>query len=130
MARGNKQNLKPLKERTSEEQRNFHVAGGKASGEARRKKSSIQGMLKAWAQNPIAPAKLKSQAKAFGFDSDEGKALIALAMLQNAMKGNSKYMEMVLAMLGEDMPTPEAPDDGFIEALNGTAAEDWGDADV
>ena len=124
------ENLKPLKSRTTEEHRSFHRAGGKASGEARRKKASVQSIIKAWAEHPIVPAKLKAQAEAFGLDTDEGRSLLALGMLQNAMKGNSKYMEKVLQMLGEENPTAETPADGFLEAIKGTAAEDWGDADV
>lgn len=128
--KGNPQNLKPLNTRTKKEQRIVQQMGGKASGEKRRESSSVQSIIKAWAKNPIVPAKLKAQAEAFGIDTDEGRSLLALGMLQNAMKGNSKYLEKVLQMLGEDNPTAETPADGFFEAIKGTAAEDWGDADV
>lgn len=87
---------------------------------------SVQNIIKKWAKNPIVPAKLKAQAEAFGIDTDEGKALIALSVLQNAMKGNSKYMEMLLRMLGEDSPIQETQDDGFLDAIKGTASDDWG----
>lgn len=130
MGKGAPQNMKPLNTRTKEEQKRIASMGGKASGEARRKKASVQSIIKAWAEHPIVPAKLKAQAEAFGIDTDEGRSLLALGMLQNAMKGNSKYLEKVLQMLGEDNPTAETPADGFIEAIKGTAAEDWGDADV
>ena len=105
------------------------TAERKAANE-RRESSSVQSIIKAWAKNPIVPAKLKAQAEAFGIDTDEGRALLALGMLQNAMKGNSKYLEKVLQMLGEDNQTAETPADGFVEAIKGTAAEDWGNADV
>jgi hypothetical protein len=130
MGKGAPKNMKPLNTRTKEEQKRIASMGGKASGEARRKKASVQSIIKAWAEHPIVPAKLKAQAEAFGIDTDEGRALLALGMLQNAMKGNSKYLEKVLQMLGEDNPTAETPADGFIEAIKGTAAEDWGNADV
>lgn len=130
MGKGAPQNMKPLNTRTKEEQKRIASMGGKASGEARRKKASVQSIIKAWAEHPIVPAKLKAQAEAFGIDTDEGRSLLALGMLQNAMKGNSKYLEKVLQMLGEDNPTAETPADGFIEAIKGTAAEDWGNADV
>lgn len=130
MGKGAPKNMKPLNTRTKEEQKRIASMGGKASGEARRKKASVQSIIKAWAEHPIVPAKLKAQAEAFGIDTDEGRSLLALGMLQNAMKGNSKYLEKVLQMLGEDNPTAETPADGFLEAIKGTAAEDWGDADV
>lgn len=130
MGKGAPKNMKPLNTRTKEEQKRIASMGGKASGEARRKKASVQSIIKAWAEHPIVPAKLKAQAEAFGIDTDEGRSLLALGMLQNAMKGNSKYLEKVLQMLGEDNPTAETPADGFLEAIKGTAAEDWGNADV
>lgn len=130
MGKGAPKNMKPLNTRTKEEQKRIASMGGKASGEARRKKASVQSIIKAWAEHPIVPAKLKAQAEAFGIDTDEGRSLLALGMLQNAMKGNSKYLEKVLQMLGEETPTAETPADGFLEAIKGTAAEDWGDADV
>lgn len=130
MGKGAPKNMKPLNTRTKEEQKRIASMGGKASGEARRKKASVQSIIKAWAEHPIVPAKLKAQAEAFGIDTDEGRSLLALGMLQNAMKGNSKYLEKVLQMLGEENPTAETPADGFLEAIKGTAAEDWGDADV
>lgn len=129
MAKGH-ENLRPLNTRTKEEQREIQKAGGKASGAKRKEKSTVKSIIRAWAENPVVPKHLKKQAEAFGIDTDEGRAILALGMLQNAIKGNSKYLEKVLQMLGEDSPTAETPADGFIEAIKGTAAEDWGDADV
>ena len=124
------ENLVPQNKRTKEEQREIQKAGGKASGAKRKEKSTVKSIIRAWAENPVVPKHLKKQAEAFGIDTDEGRAILALGMLQNAIKGNSKYLEKVLQMLGEDSPTAEIPADGFIEAIKGTAAEDWGDADV
>lgn len=94
--KGNPQNLKPLNTRTKKEQRIVQQMGGKASGEKRRESSSVQSIIKAWAEHPIVPAKLKAQAEAFGIDTDEGRSLLALGMLQNAMKGNSKRSKSVV----------------------------------
>lgn len=129
MAKGH-ENLRPLNTRTKEEQREIQKAGGKASGAKRKEKSTVKSIIRAWAENPVVPKHLKKQAEAFGIDTDEGRSLLALGMLQNAMKGNSKYLEKVLQMLGEENPTAETPADGFIEAIKGTAAEDWGDGNV
>lgn len=126
----NKQNLIPLTSRPKDEQRNIQSMGGKANGAMRRERSSVQKIINEWAKNPIVPAKLKAQAKAFGLETDEGRTLIALGMIQNAMKGNSKYLEAVLRMLGEDSPVAETPADGFLEAIKGTASSDWEDGNV
>lgn len=126
----NEKNLKPLNTRSKSEQRRIQSMGGKANGAKRREKSTVQSIIKAWAENPIVPERFKKQAEAFGLNTDEGRALIALGMLQNAMKGNSKYLDRVLAMLGEDNPTIETPDDGFTAAIKGTAESDWSGEDV
>ncbi len=121
----NEKNLKPLNTRPKSEQRRIQTMGGKANGAKRREKATVQSIIKAWAEHPIVPEKFKRQAEQFGIDTDEGRALIALGMIQNAMKGNSKYLDRVLAMLGEDNPAVDTVDDGFLEAIKGTAPEDW-----
>lgn len=126
----NEKNLKPLNTRSKSEQRRIQSMGGKANGAKRRGKSTVQSIIKAWAENPIVPERFKKQAEAFGLNTNEGRALIALGMLQNAMKGNSKYLDRVLAMLGEDTPMTELPDDGFTAAIKGTAESDWSGEDV
>lgn len=126
----NEKNLKPQNTRTKEEQREIARLGGKASGESRRAKSSIQKMLKQWADKPIKVQELKKEAKKFGLNTNEGRSLLTLALIQGAMNGNTKYMDRVLAMLGEDAPAiSEAVDDGFMDAIKGTAQDDWKEPD-
>ena len=122
----NEKNLIPLNVRTKSEQREIQKMGGKASGEARQEKSSIQKMLKQWADKPIKVQELKKEAKKFGLNTNEGRSLLTLALIQGAMNGNTKYMDRVLAMLGEDAPAiSEAVDDGFMDAIKGSAQDDW-----
>ena len=116
--------------RTGEEQAKTAKAGGVASGIARRKKSTIKSLLKDWADSPISNAQLKRQAESFGLDTDEGKAVLTAAILKNALKGNSKYMEYALKLLGEDSAPDDVANDGFVDAFKATAADDWGDGDV
>lgn len=116
--------------RTGEEQAKTARAGGIASGIARRKKSTIKSLLKDWADSPISNAQLKKQAESFGLDTDEGKAVLTAAILKNALKGNSKYMEYALKLLGEDSAPDDVANDGFVDAFKATAADDWGDGDV
>lgn len=123
-------NLIPFNKRTEDEQRKITKAGGIASGIARRKKSTIKSLLKDWADSPISNAQLKKQAESFGLDTDEGKAVLTAAILKNALKGNSKYMEYALKLLGEDSAPDDVANDGFVDAFKATAADDWGDGDV
>lgn len=126
----NEKNLIPISQRSSNEARENGKKGGIASGEARRQKSSIKSILKTWAESPIAVSKLKKQAEQFGIETDEGRSLLTLALIQGAMKGNSQYMERVLNLLGEDEAGNNEPtDDGFSEAIKGTASDDWKESD-
>lgn len=123
-------NLIPLNRRAKDEQREIQRKGGIANGELRRKKSTIKSLLKDWADSPISNAQLKRQAESFGLDTDEGKAVLTAAILKNALKGNSKYMEYALKLLGEDSAPDDVANDGFVDAFKATAADDWGDGDV
>lgn len=123
-------NLIPFNKRTENEQRKITKAGGIASGIARRKKSTIKSLLKDWADSPISNAQLKKQAESFGLDTDAGKAVLTAAILKNALKGNSKYMEYALKLLGEDSAPDDVANDGFVDAFKATAADDWGDDNV
>jgi hypothetical protein len=121
----NIENLKPQSTRTKEEQREIARLGGKASGEARRQKNTIKSILKQWADSPITVAKLKKEANSYGIETDEGRSLITLALIKGTMKGNAKYMERLLDTLGEDVLLENNTDDGFSEAIKGTASDDW-----
>lgn len=123
-------NLIPFNKRSKTEARENGKVGGIASGIARRKKSTIKSLLKDWADSPISNAQLKKQAESFGLDTDEGKAVLTAAILKNALKGNSKYMEYALKLLGEDSAPDDVANDGFVDAFKATAADDWGDGDV
>ena len=123
-------NLIPFNKRSKTEARENGKAGGIASGIARRKKSTIKSLLKDWADSPISNAQLKKQAESFGLDTDEGKAVLTAAILKNALKGNSKYMEYALKLLGEDSAPDDVANDGFVDAFKATAADDWGDDNV
>ena len=125
-----KDNLIPFNKRSKTEARENGKAGGIASGIARRKKSTIKSLLKDWADSPISNAQLKKQAESFGLDTDEGKAVLTAAILKNALKGNSKYMEYALKLLGEDSAPDDVANDGFVDAFKATAADDWGDDNV
>jgi hypothetical protein len=122
----NIENLKPFtSEQSREKAKENGRKGGIASGEAKRQKNTIKSILKQWADSPITVSKLKKEAKAYGIETDEGRSLITLALIKGAMKGNAKYMERLLDTLGEDALLENNTDDGFNEAIKGTASDDW-----
>lgn len=99
----------------------------------RRKKQAetVKLILEQWAKAPISSAKLKKKAEDMGIDTDSGRALIALALIQNALAGNSKYMERLLQLLGEDEAAQEKDTsmDDLTAAIGSAAAAVWGGGD-
>lgn len=134
MAKGH-ENLIPLNQRTKDEQRKIQAEGGKANGAKRRRRKkqaeTVKLILDQWAKAPISSAKLKKQAEDMGIDTDSGRALIALALIQNALAGNSKYMERLLQLLGEDEAVQEKDTsmDDLTAAIESAAAAVWGGGD-
>jgi hypothetical protein len=119
-------NLKPQNTRTKEEQREIARLGGKASGKVRREKSTIAKMLKQWADSPITCEGLKKEAESYGLETNEGRSLITLSLIKGTLDGNPKYMERLMNLMGEDVPTAEEiGDDGFMQAIKGSAGDDW-----
>ena len=79
MAKGH-ENLKPLTQRTKEEQREICSKGGRASVAARRRKKKASGIKE---------------------DDATYSAAMAFSAMYHAMKGNSQMMRLVFEMMGE-----------------------------
>lgn len=87
-------NLIPFNERTEGEQRNIATMGGKASGEARRKKREMKQMLEMCLE----------------MNSKEGlsyRQLATMGLIKGAIKGNAQNYRTILETLGE--LDPEEP---------------------
>ena len=89
----NDQNLKSLGERTTEEKRKIAKKGGKASGEARRKKRDLRLALEAL---------LEKEFKGKGGTSRTGAEVITAKLFEQAAKGNVKAFETIRATVGQD----------------------------
>jgi hypothetical protein len=137
-----KDNLRDL---TTEEARKIGKKGGIASGKARRKKADLRQM----AQDILSGTYTDKNGREVTGEElvintlianlenpngkNWGKALDTLIELTGAkrtpeekekMKAETEMLKAKAALMkGED--GAEAVDDGFIKALNGTAAEDW-----
>lgn len=138
----NKDNLREL---TTEEARKIGKKGGIASGKARRKKADLRQM----AQDILSGTYTDVNGKTVSGEEliintllvnlsnpngkNWGKALDTLIELTGAkraaedlakIKAETEVLKAKAALLkGED--GAEAVDDGFIQALNASAAEDW-----
>ena len=73
----NEQNLIPMNERTKSEQRAIATAGGKASGESRRKRKTLKEELLLMLEN------------------EEVQKSVTTALINQAQKGNVKAYEMI-----------------------------------
>ena len=83
----NNENLKPV--RTKSEARERGRAGGKASGEARRRKADFRRTLNALLTTEIDSPEWTPILKAMGLDSTLESA-VNMAMIKEALEGNVK----------------------------------------
>lgn len=134
--------------RSTGELREMQSRGGKKSGDTRRRKADFRKTL-----NLLLTAKIDSPEwtpilEALGLDSTLESAVNG-AMIKEALQGNVKAYEAIAKYSGQSDRTEtedeaqkaradilksktgsqeeEQEDDGFLEALKGSAAEDWSD---
>lgn len=91
----NEQNLQPVK--TKKEARERGAAGGRASGEARRRKKSIMECTKMILENGILPPKTRNQLEKIGVDPDEisYNAAVAMSMINKALQGDVQAAKLI-----------------------------------
>ena len=156
---GGHENLIPFDKRTEEEQRKIRSAGGKASGAVRRKKANFRKTLNAILTAKIDHPEWTPFLEALGLHSTV-EAAVNAAMIREALNGNVKAYEAIARYSGQSDRTEadqeeqkarteatkaqtaaakaksgqdeeeEVPDDGFLEAIKGSAAEDWEGAEL
>ena len=150
MANGH-ENLIPYQFRSAEEARESGRKGGKASGEARRRKANFRKTLTLLLTAEIDSPEWTPILQALGLDSTL-EAAVNMAMIKEALAGNVKAYEAIAKYSGQSdrteadqeeqrartaavkaksgqEDTEEEQDDGFIDALKATAAEDWEEFD-
>lgn len=142
----NSENLRRL---TPSEAREYGRRGGKASGEARRKKADFKKTLNALLTANIDHPEWTPVLEALGLDSTL-EAAVNAAMLRAALSGDVRAYEAVAKYSGQAAKTDtdqeeqqirmaarkaqmgagdddSQEDDGFLDAIAETAAKDWGD---
>lgn len=133
--------------RSGEEAARRGRAGGKASGEARRRKADFRRTLNALLTTEIDSPEWTPILKAMGLDSTLESA-VNMAIIKEALAGNVKAYVAIKDVLGQTSKSDtdleeqqlrmaatksklgadveeEPEDDGFLDALNESAADDW-----
>ena len=156
----NEQNLIPFtSSQNREEAKKNGRKGGKASGETRRKKANFRKALNAILTAKIDHPEWTPFLESLGLDSTVEDAVNA-AMILEALNGNVKAYEAIARYSGQSDRTEadqeeqkarteatkaqtaaakaksgqdeeeEVTDDGFLEAIKGSATEDWEGAEL
>lgn len=147
----NENNLIPLPKRTKEEQREIRSKGGKKSVESRRRKKALKALMTDLLARDITDTEIYNSTAGMGYDSGDMTygAAITAAMVKAAAAGDVKAFNAIVDLIGEGSSGEaiklrkkqlalqeqklnnndecETADDGFLKALDGSAAEDWSD---
>jgi hypothetical protein len=135
----NEANLNPI--RSEKEAREKGRKGGIASGRKRRQKAQwkeqAQALLELSMKDPKKAGRVKSFEKLRSLEDLEKANITAgdgvmAALLANAIHGNRGSAQLLFTLAGAmdqerstGAESESHEDDGFLDALNGTAADDW-----
>lgn len=132
----NEENLIKNNQRTPSELREITQKGGVASGKARRRKKLLKDTVNMLLALPMQEGQLDklTDLKSVKDKNITVEEAMVLKQIQNAMKGDLRAFESIIALSEARNKTGEQPkvqetDNAFIEALNGKAAEAWNDAE-
>jgi hypothetical protein len=108
----NEQNLSGhgFDERTASEQREIASKGGKASGEARRRKRSLREAMQTMLALELSEKEISDLANK-GYDAETQLDALTAAALMSAKRGNSQAFANVMRLLGEETLNIEIQDD-------------------
>lgn len=143
------ENLIPFNKRSKDEAREYGSKGGKASGESRRRKAAMRDTMNRLLTMQAEVEGLSDILRADGGESTY-EELITMAMIEKALRGDVNAFNAIKATVGQTdksavdleeqnlrMAAQKAKmgvdeeddqeDDGFMEALKGSAEEDWKD---
>lgn len=132
----NEENLIKNNQRTPSELREITQKGGVASGKARRRKKLLKDTVNMLLALPMQEGQLDrlTDLKSIKDKNITVEEAMVLKQIQNAMKGDLRAFESIIALSESHNKTGEQPkaqetDSTFIDALNGKAAEAWNDAE-
>ena len=94
------ENLIPLNKRTKDEQRSIQSAGGKKSGETRRRKAALRDTMNRLLTMQVEVDGLSDILRSDGGDSTY-EEVIAMAMIQRASIGDVKAYQAIMKTVGQ-----------------------------
>ena len=136
-------NLENLKVPTSEEARRNGAAGGRASGEARRRRKAMREVLDELLELPLRKGVIKELQSLADLAGPNGKInllngkvnvtvaqAVLLAQILQAINGNTKAATFLRDTAGQKIlkdadEQAEYEDDGFTEAIKNSAKDIW-----
>ena len=95
-------NLTDIRNRTAEEQQNFHRMGGLASGIARKKKKTIISILDEALQRPITNEAIRAKFKEQGWEDEDLITMLMLVtkLIQLALDGDLDAIKYINELTG------------------------------
>lgn len=123
----NEQNLIPFNQRPESEQRAIRLAGGYASGVARRRKKALREAADLFLSLPVKDQRIRRSLQTAGVDEndiDNQMAVIA-GLVKEARAGNPRAAKVIFDLLGEDAgPARDTQtDDALSQSLEAMAQE-------
>lgn len=117
----NAKNIIPNSERTAEKRREIAAAGGRASGESRRRKKSLREAAELYLSLPVSDKRKWNKLSEEGVppeDVDNQMAIIA-GLTIKAAKGDAKAAKVLFDLLPSDgaAPLEQAEDDPITKSL-------------
>lgn len=132
MANG-QDNLIPLSERTTEEQREIAKSGGKASGVARRRKADLRKIAEGMITGDISEMMIKSLID-IAADPNNKNAVSAFKEIRDLLGQNKTTLDKqeqkarIDALKAKTVTSsPEEIDSSYVDALKGLADKVWDD---
>lgn len=104
----NEKNIIPNSERTPEERREIAAAGGRASGESRRRKKSLREAAELYLSLPVADKRAWNKLARDGVDPEDvdNQMAIIAGLTIKAVKGDAKAARVLFDLLGEQNGKP------------------------
>lgn len=119
----NSENLIPFDKRTESEQREIRSAGGRASGRARRRTARLRETM-----NRLLTMKVDAGVLSDVLISDGGEStyeeVVTMAMIQEAMNGNVKAYNAIMATVGQTDKSEEDLEEQRIRTERAKRARD------
>lgn len=108
----NANNIIPNSERTAEERREIAAAGGRASGEARRRKKSLREAAELYLSLPVSNKTAWNKLARDGVDPEDvdNQMAVIAGLTIKAVKGDAKAAKLLFDLLGEQ-PKDEPKND-------------------